>query len=155
VAVNTTDAKLIPPLDQLYLFGDTQPGSRPPSEAGAAMLALISSGLFPTWALALYEPLSQAGQGHTPPPLLALIAADAILLAPQQAPGGWRGFLIAEGTTQGQLRPFHWPGDPAPAFWLAVPRASAEAGAVWAEEAAFLATQPSPHTPDSPGSQLL
>jgi hypothetical protein len=119
------------------------------------MLALIRHSLFPAFALAFYEPLSAAGSGHNPPPLLALVADDAILLAPRQITGGWSGFLIAEGTAQGQRRAFHWPGELDLADWLVVPHASAGGGAVWAEEAAFLATQPFPHTPDSPESQLL
>ncbi len=150
VAVNVTDAKAIPPLKDLFVFADTQPGDRPPSDAGAAMLALICISQFPAFALAFYDALSAAGSGHNPPPLLALVADDAILLAPRQALGGWSGFLIAEGTAQGQDRPFRWPGETDPSYWLVVPHAAAGGGAVWAEEAAFLATRPSPHTPDSP-----
>jgi hypothetical protein len=142
-------------LTELCIFRDQQPGERPPSAAGAAMLALIGRNLFPSWALAFYDHLSQAAKGHAPPPRLALIANDAILLAPEPAPGGWRGFIIAEGQVQGQVRAFHWPDDPAALLWLAVPRASAGGGAVWAEEAAFLATRPSPHTPDLHESQPL
>ena len=151
VAVNTTDAKLIPPVEDLYIFRDVEPGERPPSEAGAAMLALINAKVFPAFALAFYDVLSAAGKDHEPPPLLALVAADAILLAPRQSPGGWSGFLIAEGTAQGQVREFHWPDQPdQPGLQLAVPVSSAGVAAVWAEEAAFLAIRPSPDTPDSP-----
>jgi hypothetical protein len=139
----------VPPLADYCFFRQERPGERPPSEAGAAMLALIRAKAFPTFALAFYDVLSAAGQGHDPPARLALVTSDAILLAPRQAPGGWSGFLIAEGTAQGQVREFHWPEllDP---VWLAVPHASAGGGAVWAEEAAFLAIRPSPHIPDSP-----
>ena len=149
MAVSVTDAKAIPSLQDLFVFADTQPGDRPPSDAGAAMLALIRAKVFPTFALAFYDVLSAAGQGHNPPARLALMAADAILLAPRQAPGGWSGFLIAEGTAQGQVREFCWPELPEP-VWLAVPVSSAGVAAVWAEEAAFLAIRPSPDTPDSP-----
>lgn len=145
-ALHVTDVKKIPPLMDYCMFRQPENGDRPPIEAGAAMLELIRQQLFPAFALAFYEPLSQAGHGKDPPSRLALIATDAILLAPEPGDGLWRGFVIAEGTAQGQTRAFHWPGEPEPACWLAVPHASAGGGAVWAEEAASLAIQPSPGT---------
>lgn len=153
MAVNVTDADAIPRIEDLYLFRDTQPGEAPPAAAGAAMLELIRRRLFPGFALVTYDALSAAGRDHPPPQPLALIAADAILLAPSHAPAGWRGFLIAEGTAAGQPRAFHWPGEADPCCWLDVP-VPESAAAVWAEEAAFLAIRPSPHTPDSPAAPL-
>lgn len=150
MAVNTTDSRDIPKLTDLCLFRDAKPGEQPPAEAGAAMLALIAAEQFPTWALAFYDALAGAGEGQDPPPRLALIADDAILLAPQQQPGGWRGFLIAEGGAAGQLRPFSWPGEAQPCCWAAVPRGAESAAAVWGEEAAFLPIRPSPDTPSQP-----
>lgn len=143
----------VPPLSEYCVFRQDRPGERPPSEAGAAMLALVRARLFPTFALAFYDVLQTAGRDHEPPALLALMATDAILLAPRQIPGGWSGFLIAEGTAQGQVREFRWPplqDPPEGSLWLAVPHAAGGGGAVWAEEAASLAIRPSPHTPDSP-----
>lgn len=150
MAVNATEASQVPRIDQLFVFREPQPGEQPPAAAGAAMLALIAQQQFPGWALAFYDALSAAGKGHAPPPRLALIAEDAILLAPQQAPGGWRGFIIAEGLAQGQTRQFQWSDHSDSTCWLAVPRAASGGGAVWAEEAAFLAIQPFPDTPHSP-----
>jgi hypothetical protein len=151
-----TDGKP-PPLHEFCFFRQQQPGDRPPVEAGAAMIALISRKQFPGFALAFYDPLLSAGQGAAPPQRLALVADDAILLAPEPIAGGWRGFLIAEGTATGQTRVFHWPGQPdQPACCLAVPApVSGATGAVWAEEAASLSIPPSLCTPDSPGSQPL
>jgi hypothetical protein len=146
-----------PPLEQFCFFRQQQPGERPPADAGAAMLELIRRQLFPGFALAFYEHLSAAGQNHPIPSRLALVAEDAIMLAPAAGPGGWQGFLIAESQAAGQDRAFRWIDQPAdqPSLHLAVPApASAAMGAVWAEEAACLAIQPSPDTHDSPGSPL-
>lgn len=111
------------------------------------MLALIAAEQFPGFALALYEPLQQAGQGQPAPSPLALIAEDAILLAPRQTAAGWEGFLIAEHTAADQVRAFHWPGDPAPVVSLAVPPPSEGAAAVWGEEGACLPIRRSPPAP--------
>jgi hypothetical protein len=143
-----------PPLAEFCFFRQQQPGERPPSEAGAAMLALLSQQQFPGFALAFYDVLLSAGQGQTAPQRLALIATDAILLAPEPTTDGWRGFLIAEGTATGQTRQFRWAGDDQPTCCLAVPApVSGAMGAVWAEEAASLSTRPSLDTPDSHESQ--
>lgn len=143
-----------PPLHEFCFFRQEQPGERPPTEAGAAMLELIRQNRFPGFALAFYEPLHAAGQGQPAPQRLALIAKDAILLAPTPVPGGWSGFIIAEGQAQGQTRQFRWPGDPEPCCSLAVPHAASGGGAVWAEAAASLPIRPFRHTPEPPGSQL-
>lgn len=146
-----------PPIDQFCLFRQQQPGEQPPSDAGAAMLELIRRQLFPSFALAFYEHLSKAGQNHPVPSRLALVAEDAIVLAPSAGPGGWQGFLIAESQAAGQDRAFRWIDQSMdlPSLLLAVPApSSGVTGAVWAEEAAFLSTRPSPDTPDSHGSPL-
>lgn len=114
------------------------------------MLALIAQELLPGFALAFYEPL-KAAAGDTPPPkVLALLADDAIVLAPQRTPSGWRGFLIAEDTAADQRRDFMLPGQPEPIALIVPPPAAGSAAAVWAAAAASLATPPSPGTPDSP-----
>jgi hypothetical protein len=144
-----------PPLAEFCFFRQQQPGERPPSDAGAAMIALIARQQFPPFALAFYDVLLSAGEGQPPPKRLALIAEDAILLAPEPTVDGWRGFLIAEGMATGQTREFHWAGEDQPTCCLAVPvPASGVTGAVMAEEAASLSIRPFPHTPDSPESQL-
>jgi hypothetical protein len=137
-----------PPLEDFCFYRQQQPGERPPVEAGAAMLELIDQGLFPPFALAFYEPLNIAGQNQPPPPRLALVAGDAILLAPVATTGGWRGFLIAEDTAAGQQREFQAPDLPEPVRLIVPLPADGSAAAVWAAAAAFLPTPPSPDTPD-------
>jgi hypothetical protein len=111
------------------------------------MLALIAARQFPGFALAFYEHLQQAA-GDTPPPRpLALVADDAILLAPRRTSTGWEGFLIAEHSAADQVRPFHWPGEPEPTVWLAVAPPAAGAAAVWAEAGACLPIRESPSAP--------
>lgn len=129
------------------MFVPREPGDAPPAEAGAAMLALIARRQFPGWGLAFYDALQQAGAAVTPPPTLALVTDDAILLAPRFTPQGWTGFLIAESTAAGQSRPFHPPGQPDVVTWLSVPAAPSGA-AVWAAAAASLPTLPPPYGTD-------
>lgn len=107
------------------------------------MLALIAAGQFPSWALAFYGALQAAGKDASPPPTLALLADDAILLAPRFTPSGWTGFLIAEDQASGQPRAFHPPGQPEAVVWLSVPVAP-EPAAVWAVAASSLPTLPPP-----------
>ncbi len=144
--MNVTDAKAIPPLADLCHFRQAEPSELPPAAAGAAMLAMGDE--FPSWALSIYPPLEEAGRNHPAPARLALIAEDAILLAPTLEAGGWRGFLIAEDTAINQPRLFRLAGDPEPCCWLSVgaPAPGSE-GAVWAEEGAFLAIHQSPDIP--------
>lgn len=112
------------------------------------MVALIARQLLPGFALAFYDPL-KAAAGDTPPPMvLALLAADAVVLAPQRTATGWRGFLIAEDTAAGQVREFTLPDQPDPVALVVPPPAAGSEAAVWAEAAAFLAIPQSPHTPD-------
>lgn len=139
-----------PPIEDFYHFRPQQPGETPPVEAGAAMLELIRCGQFPSFALAFYEQLNAAGKDQPVPARLALVADDAILLAPISTLGGWRGFLIAEDTAAGQVRAFQpsWGQD---SVLLTVPPPDDESkAAVWAAAAASLAIPPSPHRPDSP-----
>ena len=145
-AVNTSEGGSVPSVDDLCIYRIREPGDAPPAEAGAAMLALIKAKQFPGWALTFYEALEAAGRDQPAPPTLALVAEDAILLAPRFTPGGWTGFLIAEGPASGQVRAFHPPGQPEARTWLAVPAAPGPA-AVWAVGAASLPTQPPPAAP--------
>lgn len=138
----------LPPLQDYCFFRQLQPGERPPAEAGAAMLALIAARQFPGFALAFYEHLQQAAGDAPPPRPLALVADDAILLAPRRTAGGWEGFLIAEHSAADQVRAFHWPGEPEPTAWLAVAPPAAGAAAVWAEAGACLPIRESPSAPE-------
>lgn len=143
---STSDGPPLPELDELCLYRTRESGDAPPPEAGAAMLALIRAQQFPGWALCFYEPLEAVGRGQDPPPTLALVAEDAILLAPRFTPGGWTGFLVAEEQASGQPRAFHPPEQPEVVTWLAVPVAPVP-GAVWAAAAASLPTLPPPVAP--------
>lgn len=147
-ALALPEGATVPPLQDYCLFRQPEPGERPPSEAGAAMLALIAARQFPGFALAFYEPLQQAA-GDTPAPRpLALMADDAILLAPRLTAAGWEGFLIAEHSAAEQPRGFHWPGDPTPAHWLRVPACAEGPAAVWAAAAACLPIAEPPPAPE-------
>ena len=141
----------MPKLEEFTFFRDAPDGERPPVEAGAAMLALIAAERFPSFGLAFYEALHTAGQGQPPPSPLALVADDAILLAPQQTAAGWAGFLIAEDSAADQVRAFQLQ-ETGQTVWLAVPPAPGSGAAVWAVAAASLPIQPSPHTLDSPSA---
>ena len=154
-ALAMAEGATVPPLQDYCLFRRPEPGERPPAEAGAAMLALITARQFPSFALTFYEPLQQAGQGHPAPSPLALVADDAILLAPRRTATGWEGFLIAEHSAADQDRPFRWPGEADPAALLHVPAPSAGPAAVWAEGAACLPTAAPPPAPSPLPSPLL
>jgi hypothetical protein len=133
----------VPDLPDLCFFRQQQEHEKPPADAGAAMIALVAAGQFPSWALAFYDALQSSGKDTPPPPTLALVADDAILLAPRFAPGSWTGFLIAEGAAAQQPRAFHPPGQPEAVAWLMMP-AAPEPAAVWAVAAASLPILPPP-----------
>ena len=111
------------------------------------MIALIAAGQFPGFALAFYEPLLQAGHNQPAPSPLALVADDAILLAPRRVGDSWQGFLIAEHSAADQVRAFHSPEQADPVVWLAVSPPAAGAAAVWAEAAASLPIRQPPLGP--------
>jgi hypothetical protein len=145
--IHAKEGATIPPLADFCLFRNREPGEQPPAEAGAAMLAMIAARRFPSFALTFYEPLLQAGQGQPAPSPLALVADDAILLAPRRQGDAWCGFLIAEHSAADQVRAFRWPGDQEPVAWLAVAPPAGGAAAVWAEAAACLPIRESPRAP--------
>lgn len=97
-------------LEQFYCFAPvaTGDGKTPvPEEAGAAALALMGADLFPVWAADWVNELAEVSDDHDPPELWALVAPDALLLAPRPAPGGgWRGYLLADPTASHQQREF-------------------------------------------------
>ena len=79
--------------------------AKPPATAGAAMEALQAQRAFPSWALFAYKALKAASDGN-PPLRLALVADDAILLAPTKRAEGWVGFFICQHTAAGHVRTF-------------------------------------------------
>jgi len=114
----------------------------PSPDAGAAALKLLADDRLPPFAMALIEQLEDAGTGQPAPIRLALIAEDAILLAPRPAPGdAWRGFLIAEESASGQDRWFQ--ADDGSGVLLSVPVLEAQGVAV-AVGGATLPIRPSP-----------
>lgn len=67
----------------------------PDGHYGAAMLAAISLGLMPSWALFCYKELtSNATQGYAPSEPI-FVSEDAVLLHPVPVPSGYEGLLIA------------------------------------------------------------
>jgi hypothetical protein len=103
------------------------------------MLALVALDQCPPFALAFYESLAAAGQDQPAPPRLALIAEDAVLLAPTPSPGGWHGFLIADCSAANQVRAFRLPGEEEPIAQLLVPPpADGSVAGVWAAERSTL-----------------
>lgn len=83
------------PIEEFFLYQPREERDLPSGSAGAAAISLISSGMYPAWALFCYKELA-SGASESAPPLLAFMAEDAILLAPQRTPaGGYKGLLIA------------------------------------------------------------
>ena len=133
--------------------GDAPQG--PPAEAGAAMVALCEAQQIPGFAMAFYDALATAGEGVTPPTLLALLADDALLLAPVEHQDGWRGLLLAEDTAAGQVRCFRIAGDPQRVATLLVPSAPDAATPAWAAANSWLPIAESrDNTPQLPGLPL-
>jgi hypothetical protein len=110
----------------------------PPAVAGAAMLALCEQCQVPGFAMAFYDALATAGEGMPPPTLLALLADDALLLAPEEHQDGWRGLLLAEDTAAGQERVFRLADDPQQLVTLQVPPAPDAAAPAWAAASSWL-----------------
>ena len=118
----------------------------PPAAAGAAMLALCEARQVPGFAMAFYDALATAGEGTPPPTLLALLADDALLLAPVEHQDGWRGLLLAEDTAAGQERTFRLADDSQRLVTLLVPTAPDAAAPAWAAADSWL---PIAQSPDS------
>jgi hypothetical protein len=121
----------LPPKDQDEAEG-------PSAEAGAAMLALCEQRQVPGFAMAFYDALATAGEGTPPPTPLALLAEDALLLAPVEHQDGWRGLLLAEDTAAGQERTFRLADDPQRLVTLIVPLALDAAAPAWAAADSWL-----------------
>jgi hypothetical protein len=126
----------------------------PPAEAGAAMLALCEGRQVPGFAMAFYDALATAGEGCAPPSPLALMAADAILLAPIEHTDGWRGLLLAEDSAAGQERSFSLADDPQTVVTLLVPPAPDAAAPAWAAADSWLPIVQSPGSNPPPPALL-
>ena len=130
--------------------GDKPQG--PPAEAGAAMLAICEQQQVPGFAMAFYDALATAGEGVNPPTPLALLADDALLLAPVEHQDGWRGLLLAEDTAAGQARAFRLADDPQRVVTLLVPSAPDAATPAWAAAGAWLPSAQSPGSNPPPAA---
>jgi hypothetical protein len=102
------------------------------------MLALCEQRQVPGFAMAFYDALATAGEGTPPPTPLALLAEDALLLAPVEHQDGWRGLLLAEDTAAGQERTFRLADDPQRLVTLIVPLALDAAAPAWAAADSWL-----------------
>jgi hypothetical protein len=137
----------LPPKDQ-----DAAEG--PPAVAGAAMLALCEARQVPGFAMAFYDALATAGEGTPPPPLLALLADDALLLAPVEHQDGWRGLLLAEETAAGLERTFRLADDSQRLVTLLVPPSPDAAAPAWAAADSWLPIVQSPGSNPQPPALL-
>ncbi len=126
----------------------------PPAAAGAAMLVLCEAVQVPGFAMAFYDPLATAGEGTPPPSLLALLADDALLLAPVEHQDGWRGLLLAEDTAADQVRTFRLADDSQRLVTLLVPPSPDAAMPAWAAANSWLPTVQSPGSNPLPAELL-
>jgi hypothetical protein len=126
----------------------------PPKEAGAAMIALCEQRQVPGFAMAFYDALATAGEGEPLPSPLALLAVDALLLAPVEHQGGWRGLLLAEDSAAGQERTFRLADDPLRTVTLFVPPSPDAAAPAWAAADSWLPIARSPGS-NPPPPELL
>ena len=114
----------------------------------------------PGFAMAFYDALATAGEGTPPPSPLALLAEDALLLAPVEHQDGWRGLLLAEDSAAGQERTFRLADDPQRMVSLFVPPSPDAAAPAWAAADSWLPTvqsqgsnpQPPALLPESSGN---
>lgn len=122
-------------LREFCFWADVAEKPRPPSEAGAALLALLERGLLPAFAMngPWFADLAGQGEGAAAPPRLCWAAEDALLLAPHRVDGGhWGGFLIAVRSAVGQAREFASEGGEV--LWLRVPADAVEGRALAAAQ---------------------
>ena len=78
----------------------------PNSYSAACYMALVTSGRLPAWALFCYKDVSSSSNKPLSGPLSALIAHDAILVAPRKTELGMKGLLIAQESASDQVRQF-------------------------------------------------
>lgn len=118
------------------------------------MIALCEQRQVPGFAMAFYDALATAGEGEPLPSPLALLAVDALLLAPVEHQGGWRGLLLAEDSAAGQERTFRLADDPLRTVTLFVPPSPDAAAPAWAAADSWLPIARSPGS-NPPPPELL
>lgn len=87
-----------------YAVNDESNG--PGTRYGSAAVALVHEKRYPSWALFCFPELKASHNPNLRPDNLALIAEDAILLAPIKTSYGWLGFLIAQESASDSVRVF-------------------------------------------------
>lgn len=90
-----------------FCFFSSQEDSDAPSvRYGSAAVQLAIQGRFPSWGLFVFSELKKSSNPGVVPETLALIAEDAMLLAPIKTEFGWLGFLIALESASDCVRTF-------------------------------------------------
>jgi hypothetical protein len=82
-------------IEDFCMYGDPEETKAPAARYGAAAIALVEMGLFPSWALFVYKDLKTNAAKAMAPELLALIGDSVIILAPSVGEGQCSGMLIA------------------------------------------------------------
>jgi hypothetical protein len=93
-------------IDEFYLYNNKEELNLPSARYGAAAKKLIEAGQFPSWALFIYKDLVAKADGAQAPDDIALIAKDAIILAPTYEDFECYGMLIALESASEQVRSF-------------------------------------------------
>lgn len=89
-------------LDDFYFYADKRLANLPEPRYGAAAMALIQAGEFPSWALFIYKDLKERAGDALPPEVLCLQCEDVIILAPDIDDFAVRGLFIAtESASEG------------------------------------------------------
>jgi len=93
-------------MDEFFLYKDRDDLNLPGARYGAAAKKLIEMGHFPVWALFVYKDLIARADDAIAPEDLALIAEDAIILAPTYEDFECHGMLIAMESASDKVRRF-------------------------------------------------
>lgn len=95
--------------EDFYFYANRDDLNLPDAKYGAAALALIRKGQFPSWALFVYRDLKARAEDALPPELLCFQCDDAILLAPDINGNIATGMLIAAESASTSVREMHSP----------------------------------------------
>jgi len=87
-------------------FSSREDSDAPAVRYGSAAVQLAIQGRFPHWGLFVFSDLKKASNPNVIPEMLALVAEDAMLLAPIKTEYGWLGFLIAMESASDSVRTF-------------------------------------------------
>lgn len=93
-------------MDEFFLYKLKEDLNVPGARYGAAAKRLLEMDMLPRWALFIYKDLIARADDALPPEDLALIAEDAIILAPTYEDFECQGMLIALESASEQVRRF-------------------------------------------------